>query len=160
MRRPATTARPAPRPRPSSNYHRTLPAGPSHSPHPTPSHPPTILVTSYCLSLPRTRGGRCMLPAPLPPHPTLRPPSEWARRGQQPVRALRCLSSMLGHRWGACAPPPLTSSSGLPTHQARYGEGPAWGAQEGPFPRPGAPGFSGPLLPPPPSASMFPKAPS
>lgn len=87
------------------------------------------------------------------------------------MRALRCLSSALGHRRGASAPPPLAPSCGLPTHQARRGEGPAWGAQEGPLPRPwapcctplglaGAPGFSGPLLPPPPSASMFPKAPS
>ena len=85
------------------------------------------------------------------------------------------------HSRGALAPPLLTPSNCLPTHQARHKEVLAWGAWEDPPSQAlghlaGAflslrprlqplgthrgPGFSGPLRPPPPSASTFPKAPS
>lgn len=112
-----------------------------------------------------------MLPAPLPPHPNPRPPPHPSGLGEGSSWCELCAASLARPAVGSFRSPSPNPSSGLPTHQARCGEGPAWGVQEGPLPRPWAPccnslglagalGFSGPLLPPPPSASMFPKAPS
>lgn len=63
------TARLAPQPTPSSNPHQALHEAVT-LPLLSPTHPPTTLVTSYCLSLPRTRRVCCMLqPLGLPSHP-------------------------------------------------------------------------------------------
>lgn len=121
------------------------------------SHTPTTLVTSYCLSLPGTCRGCCMLPASLPPcHPTPFPQSKlgWVRRGQ----ASGGICDLPQHSWGALFPFLL----GISQHQARLGDGQS-SRRACPslwlLGTPWAQGFSEPL-PPPPSASMSPKAPS
>lgn len=127
----------------------TLPSCHTHNPH----H-----LSHELLSVPpQSLQGCCMLPAPLPPrHPTPFPQSKlgWVKRGQA--------------SGGICDPPQHSREPWLPflrgisQHQARLGDGQDSGRACPSLWLLGtsrAQGFSGPL-PPPPSASTSPKAPS
>lgn len=128
----------------------------SHSPS-CHTHTPTTLVTSYCLSLPGTCRGCCMLPASLPPcHPTPYPQSKlgWVRRGQ----ASGGICDLPQHSWGALVPLPLR-------HFPAPGPARGWAELKKSLPLTVAAWDSmgpGVLRTPPttPSASMSPKAPS
>lgn len=99
------------------------------------THTPT-LVTSYCLSLPRTCRGCCMLPAPLPPcHPTPFPQSKLggAREDRHQVGSVTFLNTH-GEPW-------FPFLLGISQHQARLGDGQD---SEEPAPHCGCLGLHGP----------------
>jgi hypothetical protein len=120
-------------------------------------HTPTTLVTSYCLSLPRTcRGAACSQPLCLPVIPHLFPKASWAgsREDRHQVGSVTFLNTH-GEPW-------FPFLLGISQHQARLGDGQD-STRACPslwlLGTPRAQGSSGPL-PPSPSASMSPKAPS
>lgn len=137
---------------------------PSHSPsYHLPTHPPPWSRATVCPSPGPAGCAACSSPSASRPTPDPNP-SGLGGGGSGASSAWPSLSHTVREH---SLPPLLTPSNcvPIPLNQAGQGRG-SLGAvlcstlHCSPMGLAGAPGCSGPLLPPPPSASMFPKAPS